>query len=219
MARKKDREKARHLRLRGKSYSEIKEKLGISKSTLSNWLHEYPLSNERIRELRDYNPKRIENFRNTMRRKREKRLQEVYKKVERDFSDITKNNLFLAGFFLYWAEGTKTAKTTTSLANTDPAMIQFFIKWLEMLGISKSKLRVKLHLYSDMNIKKEAKFWSQEIRIPLSQFRKPYIKKTKTKEIKYKGGFGRGTCNIILDSRDATEYISMGIKYIKDTYC
>jgi len=81
MARKKEREKAIQLRLEGKSYTEIKQKLGIGKGTLSGWLHDYPLSSERIKELRDNNPKRIENFRNTMRKKREGQLEIMYKRA------------------------------------------------------------------------------------------------------------------------------------------
>ena len=52
--------KAITMRLSGMSYSQIKEVVPVSKSTLSVWLENYPLSQERIRELRDLSPKRIE---------------------------------------------------------------------------------------------------------------------------------------------------------------
>ncbi|PIR82779.1 hypothetical protein COU20_00415 [Candidatus Kaiserbacteria bacterium CG10_big_fil_rev_8_21_14_0_10_59_10] len=42
MARRADHQKAVLLRKQGKSYNEIKEILGIAKSTLSGWLHDYP---------------------------------------------------------------------------------------------------------------------------------------------------------------------------------
>ncbi len=51
MAKIKEREKAIELRKKGMSYSQIREKLGTPKSTLSNWLKDHPLSKERIREL------------------------------------------------------------------------------------------------------------------------------------------------------------------------
>lgn len=59
MARKLDKQRAILLRKRGYSYSQIKNKLGISKSTLSGWLYDIPLSEKRIRELRDLSPQRI----------------------------------------------------------------------------------------------------------------------------------------------------------------
>lgn len=216
MARKIDKQKAIAMRKKGMSYSQIKEKLGISKSTLSGWLQGFPLSEKRIRELRDNSPIRIERYRNTMRAKKETRLKEVYKKVSKDVGSFSKRDLFLAGLFLYWGEGTKASNSSTVLTNTNPAMLKFFIKWLELFNIKKKNLKVKLHLYSDMNIKKSLDFWSKELKIPLSQFRKPYIKKTSLKSITYKNGFGKGTCCVMFDNRDLWEYIMMGMKYISE---
>jgi len=218
MARKIDKQKALELRDKGFSYSQIKEKIGVSKSTLSGWLHDKPLSEKRIRELRDFSAQRIEKYSNTMRLKRELRLDTVYKKVSKDIGKLSKRDLFLAGLFLYWGEGTKMKKGSVELTNTNPAMLKLFISWLELLGIKRKNLRVKLHLYSDMNIKESITFWSKELKIPLSQFRKSYIKENSSKTITYKNGFGKGTCCVILDNMDLWEYVTMGLKYISDTY-
>jgi len=149
-----------------------------------------------------------------MRAKRENRLSEVYKKVSRDVGSLSKRDLFLAGLFLYWGEGTKVQKNAVTLTNTNPAMLKLFIKWLELLDIKRKYLKIKLHLYSDMNIKRSLDFWSKELNIPISQFRKPYIKKTQLKSITYKNGFGKGTCCVMFDNRDLWEYITMALKYI-----
>ena len=93
MARKKDKQKVLEYRKKGYSYSQIKEKLGISKSTLSGWLHDMPLSEKRIRELRDNSPIRIERYRNTMRAKKDARLTDVYKKVSKDIGTFSKREL------------------------------------------------------------------------------------------------------------------------------
>src|SRR3989344_6148571 len=207
MARREEREKAVQLRLQGNSYSEIKKTLGISKSTLSGWLYKYPLSKAQIRELRDLNPRRIEKFRNTMRKKREDRLQKAYLYAKTKIGRLRKRDVFLAGFFLYWAEGTKTTKYTTALTNTDPDMLKFFIKWLYLLGINKDKLKIRLHLYSDMDIKKQTIFWSRELQLPLACFRKPYVKESKSGRATYKGRFGQGTCNVVFENRDIHDYV------------
>ena len=65
-----------------------------------------------------------------------------------------------------------------------------------------------------MKIKKSIDFWSKELRIPTSQFHKPYIKKTGINTITYKNGFGKGTCSVIVGNRDLWEYIMMSLKYI-----
>jgi transcriptional regulator with XRE-family HTH domain len=214
MSRKEDKQKALIMRKKGMSYSQIKEKLGISKSTLSGWLYSMPLSEKRIRELRADNPIRIERYRNTMRTKRETRLKEVYEKVSNDIGFLSKRELFIAGLFLYWGEGTKAQNSLVALTNTNPAMIKFFIKWLEFLDVKKVDLKIKLHLYSNMNIKKSLDFWSKELKIPTKQFYKSYIKKSDLKNVSYKNGFGKGTCSVIFGSRDLWEYVIMGIKYI-----
>lgn len=214
MARKLDKQKALVMRKKGMSYSQIKAKLGVSKSTLSGWLYNMPLSEKRIKELRDFNPIRIEKYRNTMRVKREARLDSVFKKVSDDIGFFSKRDLFLTGLFLYWGEGTKAQRNLVALTNTNPGMLKFFIKWLETFGVKRKNLKVKLHLYSDMNVKTSLDFWSKELKIPISQFRKSYIKKTELKSITYKNGFGRGTCCVMFDDRDLWEYIIMGIKYI-----
>ena len=216
MARKLDKQKAIKLRQKGLSYSQIKEKLGINKSTLSGWLNDMPLSEDRIKELRDFSPQRIERYRNIMREKKDARLKGVYKKVSSDIGVFSKREIFLLGLFLYWGEGTKAANSSTQLTNTNPAMIKFFIKWLELLGVEKKNLKVKLHLYSDMNIKESVAFWSKELKIPVSQFKKPYIKETNLKSITYKNGFGKGTCCVIFGDRNLWEYITMGLKYISE---
>ncbi|MEK7090172.1 MAG: helix-turn-helix domain-containing protein, partial [Patescibacteria group bacterium] len=69
MAKFKVRERAISLRKQLKSYSQIKKILGVSKSSLSLWLQNYPLPKWRIRELRDNNEQRIEKFRLTMQAK------------------------------------------------------------------------------------------------------------------------------------------------------
>lgn len=209
---------ATNLRLAGKSYSQIKKELGVSKSTLSYWLNKYPLSKKQIEKLVYKNEIRIERFRNTMRLKRENRLKDVYKKEKQGILPLTDREVYIGGLFLYWGEGGKTARTRTAFSNTSPEMIKFALYWLiKILNTPKEKIIVRLHLYKDMKIKKEIKYWSKMIKMPEKQFRKPYIKATTLKSLTYKG-FGHGTCNLEIDNRDLKEKIMMGIKVISDKY-
>ena len=219
MARIKDHQKALILRKEGKSYSQIKKILGVNKSTLSYWLKNYPLSKQRIKELRDNNEQRIERFRETMKAKKEKRLSIVYEKQKKIIFPLTKRDIFIGGLFLYWGEGSKTRFHDISISNTDPSMLKFFIDWsIKNFKISKNKFKISLHLYKDMNISKEMKFWSQCLNIPISQFYKPYIKKTYKSDINHKGGFGHGTCNVELSGTIFSDKTLMGLKVISDYF-
>ena len=199
------------------SYSQIREKISVSKSTLSNWLKSMPLSEKRIRELRDFSPMRIERCRNTKIYKRQARLDSVYERVSKDIGILSDREIFLVGFFLYWGEGWKTTRTTMALTNTNPQMIKYFMKWINILGIERKRVRVSLQLYSDMDIDKEISFWVKELQVLRSQFRRPYVKKSRLSDITYKTGFGHGTCSVIIQNRDISEYVLMGVKRLGDT--
>lgn len=204
------------MRLKGMSYSQIKSIVKVSKSTLSIWLEKYPLSQERIKELRDWNPRRIENCRNTKLKKRQDKLQMVYGIVAKEIGKLSKRDLFIAGLFLYWGEGTKASRSVVAFTNTDPAMLKLFIKWLELIGIKKTVLKVKLHLYVDMNIKEKMNFWSKDLDIPLINFTKPYIKNSRFSSLTYRNSFGHGTCVICYANADLYNKIMMSLKYLRE---
>jgi len=206
------------MRKEGASYSQIKDKIKVSKSSLSIWLRDMPLPEKRLRELRDWNAVRIERFQDTMRHKRESRWAEVREQVAKDIKTLNKRELFIAGFFLYWGEGTKTSVANTSLSNTDPAMIRFFIRWLESLGVSRNRLRVYVHLYVDMDVQAELNYWSKALNLPLSSFRKPYIKSSNRSGLSYPQRFTHGTCNLIYDNRDISEYVRIGLDCIRGEF-
>ncbi len=204
------------LREQGKSYSQIRGELGISKSTLSEWLRKFPLSKDQVQRLRDRNDMRIEKFRQTMKQKREKKLLIQYKKSKKILLPLSDKELFLAGIFLYWGEGGKTEQSLITISNTDPTVLQFSLLWMQKaLKIKKNRIRVLLHLYKDMDIQESIHYWSKTLGIPKSHFTKPYIKKTNKANLDEKG-FGYGTCNIRVNDSILKSRILMTIKAMAD---
>ncbi len=200
------------------SYSQIKKELGVSKSTLSIWLRMYPLSKQQIRILRDVSEVRIEKFRESMRKKREKRLLTYYEEEKGKLLPLSDRELFIAGLFLYWGEGNKASRSAVALYNTDPTMVRFGLYWLKKsLGITVDKIRVRLHLYSDMNIEQETAYWEQVLSLPSHNFTKPYIKKSLKSELDRKG-FGHGTCGLVVHNTILKERIIMALKTVGDYY-
>lgn len=218
MARLKDRQKALELRKEGKSYSQIKSIIGVNKSTLSYWLKDHPLSKNRIKELRDNNQQRIEHYRETRLKTKLARLDKTLLDQSRLIFPLHKRDLFIAGLFLYWGEGTKVKLTELEITNTDPAVPKFFIYWvITSLKLEKSKIRAHLHLYNDMDQKRELNFWSKKLDLPKEQFIKPYIKKNSSKIIN-RGTFGHGTCTLRICSARVAEEVHMGLKSIRDRF-
>ncbi|OGG14070.1 hypothetical protein A2773_07230 [Candidatus Gottesmanbacteria bacterium RIFCSPHIGHO2_01_FULL_39_10] len=222
MTRVKERQEAIKLRLKGLTYSDIRKHLNIAKSTLSDWLSKYPLTKEQI-ELLEKNIKKhkelsIEKVRITKRRKRERRWVKIYKEVKKAWIPLRREELELAGIFLYWGEGNKRMNGPLSLNNTDPQVLKFYLYWLkDVLKISKEKIRVNLHLYSDMSKETEMEFWSEELKLPLTQFSKPYIKSSKRSDIDQKG-FGHGTCGLTVSNISFKEHVMMTIQAVADYY-
>ena len=102
MAHKELKTKAIAMRKKGMSYSQILEQIPVSKSTLSVWLEDYPLSPAQLRLVRDINPRRIEAFRATMKIKREERVATQKRRVVADIRTMSKRELFISGYFLFW---------------------------------------------------------------------------------------------------------------------
>ncbi|OGY54737.1 MAG: hypothetical protein A3A24_03995 [Candidatus Buchananbacteria bacterium RIFCSPLOWO2_01_FULL_46_12] len=212
-----DREKARALRAKGKSYSEIKEQLKVGKGTLSVWLADMPLTHEQMRKVRDFNPRRIERFRKTMKNKRDARLKIAYERARKDIGTLSRRDLFIAGLYLYWGEGNKSGQANVGISNTDPAVILAFLDWAKVMGMPRERMYVRMHLYVDMDIKRETLYWSKMLKLPLTQFRKPYIKTSALSGLAYKT-FGHGTCNVRFENMPMWEYITMALTYLRERH-
>lgn len=205
------------------SYSAIQKELKVPKSTLSYWLKEHPLNEDEILHLRRESWVRgevsRERFRNTMRAKREGLDAEIYQKYKRQTASFRKESFFAAGLMLYLGEGDKKSKGRVGLANADPSVIQFFLKWMvDFLGIGAQDMHAELHLYENMDIEEEKSFWENITKLPRKQFYKAQIKKIKEGAFVYQGAQRHGTCSIIFDSVAKKREVTMAIRALLDAY-
>ena len=103
--------RAINLRKLGKSYSEIRKKVKVSKGTLSLWLRDIKLTPEQEKRLyvekRQRNAYKLAKFNQ---KKRVKRIKQINNEAKKEFKFFIKNSLFLPGLMLYWAEGDKSEK-------------------------------------------------------------------------------------------------------------
>ena len=217
------REQAVNLRLTERfSYSAIVKKLGVPKSTLSYWLRDMPLNEEEILELRrkgwSKGEASRERFRKTMREKRELKDQEIYQGYLEEFKHLPHTTLFIAGIVLYVAEGTKNGKGALALANTDPRVVKFFIRWLnEFFMVPREQIKIGLHLYENMDVEKEKGFWKNELRLDEDQIYKPWLTKLKKSSFSYHGSYRHGTCTVYAYGTERYRQVMMAIKAFFDT--
>lgn len=219
-----ERDKALELRIKYKlGYGTIAKQLSVSKGTLSRWLKDLPLSSERVLELRregwSRGEAKREVFRQTMRKKRDARENALYGQIKNKFNKIQKQSLFVAGLMLYQAEGDKKDNYHIGLANTDAEIIKFFLWWLEMfLNISRSRIRMQLHLYEDMDLSTEKKYWQKETGLPERQFYRDQVRPIRPGSFSYSESFRHGTCKIYFNGVKEKTELSLSIKAFFDTY-
>src|SRR5262245_22507974 len=107
-------QKARILRVRGKSINEIARMLQIAKSTVSLWINDIVLSSEQLEKLRD---SRRKNFQYAALVHKNKRLNEIAlikEQAKKELKKLSPQELRLFGSALYWAEGSKSNGTSIS---------------------------------------------------------------------------------------------------------
>lgn len=198
------RAKAVRLRVKNRlSYTAIKKKLGVPKSTLSYWLRDFPLSESEIILLKragwTKSEASRERYRETMRKKKEATLEELLCNSRNEFRFLPTIALKTAGIALYLAEGDKKNLHRIALANTDPALIIFFVNWLrKFMAIPQRDIKIQLHLYENMDIAKEERFWQNTVRLPSRQFYKIQVRKITKNSFMYREGFRHGTCSIFV---------------------
>lgn len=171
-------QKAIELRLKGKSYNEIKRALGIPKSTLSSWFKNFtlPLPIKQILEEKRRAPRQqLMEFN----RRRTKAIQKENKKIIQDAANeikkISKYDLLLVGTALYWAEGynnqSKVHSPYLSFGNSNPNIVALYVYFLrKCMQIPTEKMRPFVQVHHNVNVKSAIAFWAKICNIPKEKF-------------------------------------------------
>jgi transcriptional regulator with XRE-family HTH domain len=168
------------LRQGGRSYNEIARALGISKGTVSYWLHGVPLravARQRLQKNIDDARKRglfAFNRRRTRAVKHENLM--IRRLAAREIKMLSSKALFLLGVALYWGEGVqresiRAGSNRLSFANSDPHMIAIFMRFIrEKLKISDERIRPAIHIHPYISKKSAVRYWSNITKLPPDRF-------------------------------------------------
>ena len=190
-----DKQKAVALRLRGKSFGEIRTQIpNLSKSTLSGWIKHVKLTPEQEQILQKRIGRITYNARaRTAWTKREKRLGQIRlttQQAKQELPILIANPLFVLGVSLYWAEGSKTEERI-QFSNSDPRLIKIMLRWFKEIGkIPKEKMHVHIYIHEIYRNERCEEFWSKITGIPVSRLGKTTYKPTPhkvKKNLEYKG--------------------------------
>jgi hypothetical protein len=198
-----DREKATELRRIGKTYRSIQAELGVPMSTLSQWFSGSEWSGE-VRKKQLKNTSELSARMRELNDARGKRLVQIYEKAKveakREMETLKRDPLFVSGMMLYWNSGDKASRGKVQFYNSDPVMVQFFLKFLtKTCGVSVGKIRASLQVAKDTDEASARRFWVFAIGLPPANFTKTAITKAKStvhrsKELRY------GVCTLTVSS-------------------
>lgn len=195
--------KAVGLRRNGASYSEIRKKVSVSKSTLSFWLRDIKLNDSaKHRILQGLE------FSRSMAAKSKKDLRiavtkEIMHNAQLEFKKLIETPLFLIGLSLYLAEGDKSILERVKFANSDPKLVQLMMRWFrEVCNIPENKFRIALHIHDLQSNKQAREFWSFLTKIPVTQFQAVYVKKSTLRS--RRNVLYNGTCSIVIGAYPRT---------------
>lgn len=191
-----ERENAIALRQKGFSYREILEKVPVAKSTLSLWLRNVGLSKKQEQRLTQKKIASMLRGAESRRKERIVRTEKIKSKarIEINRIPISKQELWLMGIMLYWAEGSK-EKTygggcRVDFSNSDPRMVSLFLKWLfEICKISKEDVRLVIYIHQNNKerIHDVIEYWAEHTKFSKEHFShiqyKKHNPKTKRKNI------------------------------------
>lgn len=199
-----EKEKAIKLRKKGYSYSEILKSVGVSRSTLSEWLRHVTISNIQIDRLRLRNEKARKLGSIALKIQRITKSEKIIKQSIAEIGNIDINTLRIIGATLYWTEGSKQNEHEPSkeliFTNSDPKMIRTYLLWLvKCLSIKNDDIKFEIYIHETYNktSRELSEYWSKVTGFTSDKLSKIYFKKNKVNSYrKNKGEYYNGVLRV-----------------------
>ena len=175
--------KSRELRKEGYSLGEISKLLKVSKGSVSLWVRDVEMPEDKKLELLERTENKLTlsiksaNLANT---EKFKYLRELYQEEGRKLAKLNDPHFF-SGCMLYWAEGNKSRRDLV-FTNSDPNMLKYFISFLlKYFNIEYKDISISCLYYSTnlVETNEVEKYWINILKFPVTCLRKTTINRTK----------------------------------------
>lgn len=224
MAKYNKRLKARLMRKDGVSIIVIARKLGVSKSSVSEWCRDIILSEEQFQKLNKNKGVSVKTGQRMGAEKNKKKRVDAIKLADvwgiNTIKKISNRELLLIATALYWSEGSKSDSTSSFVfVNSDPEMILVMKLFLiNVLNITPEDIicSIQINRIHEQRIALVLSFWKKLLNLRNSQLRNPYYINTKVSKVydNYKDYYG--TCRLIVKKGTNLKYKMLAlIKAIK----
>ncbi|MER5255179.1 MULTISPECIES: hypothetical protein [unclassified Streptomyces] len=205
------RERARELRLQGRTYNEIQAELGCSKSSVSLWVRDLPKPEPKCtpEEQRARMNAGLARLRADQDRERRATKQAAAAAI----GELSDRELLIAGVALYWAEGSKDKPyrrtEVLQFINSDPNVIRLHMRWLALLGVGLDRLTLRVSIHESADVAAAERHWAEVVGIDAGAFSKPTLKKHHPRTVRKNTGDGYYGCLVIYVRQSADLYRRM----------
>ncbi|KOU45252.1 MULTISPECIES: hypothetical protein [Streptomyces] len=202
------REKARELRLQGMTYDQIQVELGCSKSSISLWVRDLPKPEPRYTE--EERLARMNAGLANLRAGQDRERVETKRAARESIGKLSDRELFIAGVTLYWAEGMKdkpcSRRESLLFINSDPNVIKVYLRWLDLLGVARDRLHIRVSIHESGDAPGAERFWSDVTGVPRTAFMRATLKKHNPKTNRRNTGATYHGCLVIYVTKSAELY-------------
>jgi hypothetical protein len=203
------RAKARVLREQGLDYNRISAELGVSKSSVSLWVRDLPRPQRlSYQESRERAAEGVRRYWEKERHVREARREAARMAAAAEIGPLTQRELLIAGAVAYWCEGAKNKpyhrQDRVIFTNSDPALITFFLRFLDAAGVSRAELIYRVYIHETADVAAAERFWMMVTSAAAGQFRRTSLKRHSPRTVRKNVGEGYHGC-LRIDVRRSTE--------------
>ena len=161
-------QRAVDLRKRGWSYNIIAARLGVGKSTLSQWLRTVPYEpNETVIRRIRRGPAAAAA---SKQRRRLEQINTLQDQAFRGVRKISRRDLLMLGLGLYMGEGSRLYENIRFI-NSDPRFVRIAVQWFrDVWSVPNRNVSIRVHLYPDSSPRAAIAYWSRVTGVPRRQF-------------------------------------------------
>ena len=194
--------RARELRERGLDYEEIAGALGVSKSSVSLWVRDMPRP-ERLsyEECRKRSAEGSRQYWEVERPAREAQREAVRAAAAGQIGVLSKREILIAGAIAYWCEGAKSKpyhrQERVVFINSDPGLIEFFLRFLREAGVEPNRLRFRVHIHETADVAAAEQFWCSVTAADPGQFQRTTLKRHNPRTVRKNVGEDYHGCLIV----------------------
>jgi hypothetical protein len=89
--------------------------------------------------------------------------------------------MLLVGAMAYWCEGAKAKpwrphRCLVTFINSDPALIRVFLRFLELAGEDRQKLKYRIQIHESADVDAAGRWWADVAGVPFENFSRPTLK-------------------------------------------